>query len=381
MPMKFGFFLMPAHHPAQNPTLIYERDLRTIEYAESLGYDEFWIGEHHTGGWEIIPAPDVFISAAAQRTKRIRLGTGVVNLPYHHPFHVAERMAMLDHLTYGRVTLGVGPGALPPDIKMFGVEPAKMRPMMDESLDIILKLFRTDGPVTYEGQYWTLKDMELQVKSYQQPHVPVAVASTGRQHSLELAATYGLQVLSANFQVGASGEAMGKQWAMLESLSKQKGTVPSRPDWRIANYVYVADTREKAIEDIEKGATEELREYFFPLGVKPSYEDYPGQPASEIDLAQAIRKRGWIIGNPDDCIQQLQEMYKGTGGFGGLLITAVEWTSWSNWDHSLELFARYVAPEFQHSNRGMVRSWNQLKEDAAAGRLPTPYGPQKRSDQ
>jgi limonene 1,2-monooxygenase len=378
MRMTFGFFLMPVHAPRENPTLCYERDLRLIEYAESLGFDEFWIGEHHTGGWEIIPAPDIFIAAAAQRTKRIRLGTGVVNLPYHHPFHVAERIAFLDHLTYGRTMLGVGPGALPPDIKMFDIQYEKLRPMMDESVDIILKLFKADGPITYEGSYWTLKEMELQVKCYQQPHVPVAVASTGRGHSLELASAHGLQLLSANFQVGATGEAMGKQWQNFEGMAKARGTTVRREDWRIANYLYVADTREKAFSDIEKGVEEELRQYFFPLGIKPSYEAYPGQPAEEIDLRQAIRKRGWIVGDPDDCIRAIHDQHDGAGGFGGMLITSTEWTSRENWRQRLELFARYVMPQFQGSTRSTKRSWQKMTADSAAGKLPSPYGPQPR---
>ncbi len=378
MRMKFGFFLMPAHAPRENPTLAYERDLRLIEYAESLGFDEFWVGEHHTGGWEIIPAPDIFMSAAAQRTKRIRLGAGVVNLPYHHPFDVAERMAFLDQLTYGRIMLGVGPGVLPTDIKLYDLDQPKVRPMMDESLEIILRLFREDGPVTYEGEYWTIKEMELQVKCYQEPHLPIAVASTGRPHSLEVAAQHGLQLLSANFQSGASGAALGKQWEVLEGLAADKGTTVRRDDWRIANYLYIADTTEKAFDDIQAGAERELREYFFPLGVKPSYEEYPGQPAEEIDLRQAIRKKGWIIGDPDDCIRALQDQLAGSGGFGGMLITSTEWTSQENWNHCLELFARYVMPEFQRSNRGTKSSWQRMLDASEAGSLATPYGPGKR---
>ena len=144
--MKFGFFMMPSHHHTENPTLAFERDLQLIEYAESLGFDEFWVGEHHTGGWETIPAPDIFLAAAATRTKRIRLGTAVINLSYHHPFDVAERMAFLDHLAYGRIMLGCGPGILSPDIKMFGLEPSELRPMMNESLDIIPQAVPGGGP-------------------------------------------------------------------------------------------------------------------------------------------------------------------------------------------------------------------------------------------
>ena len=162
--MRFGFFMMPSHSHRDNPTLAFERDLQLIELAESLGFDEFWVGEHHSGAWETIPAPDIFLAAAATRTKRIRLGTAVINLPYHHPFHVAERMAFLDHLSYGRVMLGCGPGVLSTDIQLFGLNPPDLRPMMNESLDIILKLYREDGLVSYDGKYWQIKDMEIQVK-------------------------------------------------------------------------------------------------------------------------------------------------------------------------------------------------------------------------
>ena len=115
--MRFGYWLMPCHGPRTNLTLAYEDDLRLAERAEDLGFEEFWIGEHHSGGWELIPSPELFIAAAAQRTRRLRFGTGVISLPYHHPFLVAERMAFLDHLTRGRLVMGVGPGGLPSDVK------------------------------------------------------------------------------------------------------------------------------------------------------------------------------------------------------------------------------------------------------------------------
>ena len=200
--MKFGLFMMPLHHPTENPTLAFQRDLQLIEYVEDLGFEEIWVGEHHTGGWETIPSPDIFISAAAQRTKRIRIGTGVVSLPFQHPFVVAERMAFLDHLTYGRIMLGVGPGVLPSDAKLFGLEAAQLRPMLNEALEIILKLYQEPGPVTYEGEYWTLREMALQLRPYQKPHLPLAVASAGGSNSLELAGKYGLLILSALFSVG-----------------------------------------------------------------------------------------------------------------------------------------------------------------------------------
>ena len=148
--MKFGIFLAPFHQLGENPTLALERDLELIQWLDYLGFDEAWIGEHHSAGWEIIASPEIFIGVAAERTKHIKLGTGVISLPYHHPLMVANRMVLLDHLTRGRVMLGVGPGALVTDALMLGIEPNTQRPRMDEAMGVIMRLFTEDEPITHE---------------------------------------------------------------------------------------------------------------------------------------------------------------------------------------------------------------------------------------
>ena len=145
--MKFGIFLAPFHRLGENPTLAMARDMELVEWLDWLGYDEAWIGEHHSAGSEIIASPEVFIAAAAERTKRIRLGTGVSSLPYHHPLLLADRMVLLDHLTRGRAMLGVGPGALASDAYMLGIEPAQQRDMMEEALEAIIALLTSPEPV------------------------------------------------------------------------------------------------------------------------------------------------------------------------------------------------------------------------------------------
>ena len=161
--MKFGIFLGPFHRVGENPTLAMERDLELIEWLDKLGFDEAWIGEHHSAGWEIISSPEVFIAAAAQRTNRIKLGTGVVSLPYHHPLMVANRMVQLDHMTYGRVLFGVGPGALPGDAYMMGIPHELQRERMDESLGVILRLFTETEPFSYKSDWFELKEGLLQL--------------------------------------------------------------------------------------------------------------------------------------------------------------------------------------------------------------------------
>ena len=138
--MKFGIFLAPFHVLGENPTLGLERDLELLQWLDYLDFDEAWIGEHHTAGWETIASPEVFMGVAAERTKHIKLGTGVISLPYHHPLMVANRMVLLDHLTRGRVMLGVGPGALTTDAYMLGIDPLTQRNRMGESFDIIMRL-------------------------------------------------------------------------------------------------------------------------------------------------------------------------------------------------------------------------------------------------
>src|SRR6478752_1907520 len=175
-PLRFGLFHAPHHATNLDPTYAFERDLMLMEHLDRLGFDEAWIGEHHSGGFEIIAAPEVFIAAAAKRTRRLRLGTGVKSLPYHHPLIVAETMAQLDHMTRGRVMFGAGPGALPSDSTMFGLAPVDLRPRMDEALDCIAALLRGET-VTRKTSWFELHEARLSVGCYSQPTMPMAIAS------------------------------------------------------------------------------------------------------------------------------------------------------------------------------------------------------------
>src|SRR6185503_9437376 len=195
-PLRFGIFLAPFHPVGQNPTLALERDLDLIVHLDALGFDEAWIGEHHSAGYEIIASPEVFIAAAAERTRHIRLGTGVSSLPYHHPLMLADRMVLLDHLTRGRTMLGVGPGALVSDAHMMGIDPSRQREMMAEALEAIMALLTSDEPVTRETDWFTLRDAKLQLRPYTQPHFEVAVAAMVSPSGPQLAARFGASLLS-----------------------------------------------------------------------------------------------------------------------------------------------------------------------------------------
>src|SRR5437868_12989512 len=141
--LGFGIFLAPFHRIGENPTWALHRDLELIETLDRLGYDEAWIGEHHSAGTEIIASPEIFIAAAAARTRHIKLGTGVISASYHHPLWVAERAVLLDHLLRGRFMLGLGPGSLPSDAQMIGLDMPRTRELLDDATDLIIRLLRS----------------------------------------------------------------------------------------------------------------------------------------------------------------------------------------------------------------------------------------------
>ena len=173
--LRFGIFMAPFHPAGENPTLALERDLELIEHLDALGWDEAWIGEHHSAGTEIIASPEIFIAAAAERTKHIKLGTGVISVAYHNPYMVAERAVLLDHLTRGRFMLGVGPGSLPTDAIMLGLDPTETRPLLEEGLDVIIKLLTPEEPVSSQTKMWNLTDARLHLRPYSNPLFDVAV--------------------------------------------------------------------------------------------------------------------------------------------------------------------------------------------------------------
>ena len=162
--LRNGIFLAPFHPVDEDPTLCIQRDLELIEHLDRLGYDEAWVGEHHSAGFEIIASPELFIAAAAERTKRIKLGTGVISLPYHNPLMAANRIIQLDHQTKGRVMFGVGPGLLPSDAFQMGIDPSTQRDRMVEAIEVILRLFKGER-VTHKSDWFTLVDATCQLQA------------------------------------------------------------------------------------------------------------------------------------------------------------------------------------------------------------------------
>jgi limonene 1,2-monooxygenase len=349
--MKFGIFLAPFHRVGEDPTLCFERDMQLIEWLDELGYEEAFIGEHHSSGWEIISSPEIFMAVAAARTRRIMLGSGVVSVPYHHPFHIANRFALLDQLTRGRVMLGCGPGALAADAHMLGIDTTTQRRRMVEGVQAIVRLFTERGGITLDGSYFKLNDAHLQVKPFQQPHMPIFVASTISPSGMVAAGQLGCGVLSvASYAPGGLDDLM-KRWALAEEAAAENGKTVDRRNWRLVFPVHLAESRDQAIRDIHEGANRWIQDYFInTLGARLQFEEYPNQPVEEMTIDRMIGRGGVIVGTPDDAIARIRELEDATGGFGGMLMLAHEWATREKTLHSYELWARYVAPQF----RGMI---------------------------
>lgn len=350
--MRFGVFIAPYHHVGDNPTLAFERDLQLVEWTESLGYDEAWFGEHHSGGTEIIGAPDLMIAMAAARTRRIRLGTGVASLPYHHPFMFADRMVQLDHLTRGRLIVGVGPGALPGDAHMMGIETTRQRGMMLESLEAVLALWRDDGPVDRATDWFTLRDARLQLRPYSRPTPEVSVAATFSPSGPVAAGTFGVGLLSIAATQRKAFDALARHWATAQETAAAHGTEVAREGWRLAGPMHIAETMDQARRDVEVGLTYWV-EYFTEVGAIPILGDFERGS----DVVDAVNDSGvGVIGTPDMAIDQLHRLERQSGGFGTYLLMAHEWANREATLRSYELISRYVMPAFQDSLPSLERS-------------------------
>ncbi len=351
MRLRFGTFMAPFHPPEHNPTRALQNDLDLIAHMDALGFDEAWIGEHHSAGSEIIASPEIFIATAAERTKHIKLGTGVVSLPYHNPLWVAERMVLLDHLTQGRVMLGVGPGALPTDAAMLGLEPPQMRPLLEEYMEVLMHLLTSEEPISYRGERLTLDDARLHLRPWSDPLFDIAVAAVASPSGAKLAGKYGAGVLSLGATVAIGMDVLAHHWSIQEEVAAANGQVADRSKWRLVGLMHLAETEEEARRDVEYGITQWFR-YFQNVAAFPQMAVEGG----DIDEMVAFVNGGLgVIGTPDQAVAQIEELIEqSNGGFGAFMTLAHNWANPQATKKSYELFARHVMPRFQSSGGGLV---------------------------
>jgi len=343
--LRFGVFLAPYHKPGVNPTLALQNDLELIQMLDRNGYDEAWIGEHHSAGSEIIGSPEIFMATAAERTQRIRLGTGVLSVPYHNPLWIADRLILLDHLTRGRVMLGVGPGALPTDAAMIGLDPTQTRPLLEDGLAVLMKLLTTEEPVTFKNDRWTLNNARTQLRPYSSPIFDIAAAAVASPAGARLTGRHGIGMLSFGATTASGFDALAHHWNIAEDEARVHGKTIDRAKWRLVGMVHIAETMQQAYRDVEYGI-EQYFHYMQKVVAVPQF-NLPGNNVKEmIDL---VNDTGLgAIGTPEMCTAQIHRLMKqSNGGFGAYLLMAHNWANTAATHKSYELIARHVMPHFQ----------------------------------
>ena len=341
--LKFGAFVAPMHKPGINPTLAMRQDLQLMEQMDQLGYDEAWIGEHHSAGTEIIASPEIFIAAAAERTRHIRFGTGVTSIAYHNPLWVADRMVQLDHMTRGRVMLGVGPGSLPTDSAMIGLNPTDTRELLSENLEIIVRLLRGET-VNAQTKTHKLIDAKLQLRPYSE-QLEIAVAAVASPTGPRLAGTYGLGLLSIGATLNADGfDALAHHWKVASERADHFGQTIDRSKWRLVSMFHLAETERQAREEVRYGIEFWFR-YFQEVAAFPQMAVSGNTIDQMIDFVTEAKVG--VIGTAAQARAHIQRLVDQSGGFGSMLMMMHNWASPADTYQSLEIMARDVMPHFQ----------------------------------
>jgi limonene 1,2-monooxygenase len=341
--------------------LQFRRDLDLVEHLDRLGYDEFWCGEHHSSGWEQIASPEMFLAAAGERTRRIKLATGVVSLPYHHPFNVAQRIVQLDWMTGGRVIFGSGPGALASDAHTLGVDPMLLRDRQDEAIGVIRRLFNGER-ITMKSDWFQLNDAALQLMPYQD-EIPFAVASQISPSGMTLAGKHGIGIISIGSLSEEGLNALPTQWGFAEAAAAKHGQTVDRKNWRVLLSWHIAETREKAAEQARHGLFRHHNEYIAGTLQRPGAKPFR-TPEEAVEKTAYSKGSVATIGTPDDLIARIKAVLATSGGFGTVVGFVHDWANPENTMRSWDMVARYVVPEINNYLSGLRKS----REFVAANR-------------
>ena len=299
--LTFGIFLAPFHRLGENPTLAIDRDLELIQWLDHLGFDEAWIGEHHSAGWELIASPELIIAAAAEKTKHIKLGSGVTSLPYHHPFLVAQRWVQLDHMTRGRAMLGCGPGALTSDAYMLGIEPSTQRPRMLQAMDAIMRAAEDGRSRHHEDRL---------VRDERRASSPCAIQRSafryrGGQHDNPVrddrGRTHGVGVLSIGAGLPGGPEALASQWKIAEDAAAKNGKTVTRKKWRVVVNAHIAEDDEQALAEVQRRTNENINYFEDTLGRPPGRADDP--------LRDGVKMGTTLVGSPETVTRESSDCW------------------------------------------------------------------------
>ncbi len=355
IPLRHGAFLPPFHPMNENPAACMERDLELMQWLDKLGFHEAWIGEHHSAGWELISSPELFIAVAAERTKWIKFGTGVISLPYHNPLMTANRMIQLDHHTRGRVMFGAGPGLLASDALMLGIDPNTQRDRMAEALDVILRFFKGEI-VTEKSDWYTFVNARAHMLPFTKPYPEVAVVSAVTPSGGRLAGKYDTSMICVAATNPFGYDALAANWKIANDVAAEHGRTMDPARLRLVGPMHIAETRAQAMENVKYGFEPYLN-YLNnnqPRFIVPKGED----PATWF-----VENKFGVIGTPDDAIAMIQRLYDKQGDFGVFLQQVHNWADFEQTKRSYELYQRYVMPHFSGDNVPRIQSFDWCTEN------------------
>ncbi len=350
IPLRHGAFLPPFHPMNENPAACMERDLELMQWLDRLGFHEAWIGEHHSAGWELISSPELFIAVAAERTKWIKFGTGVISLPYHNPLMTANRIIQLDHHTRGRVMFGAGPGLLASDALMLGIDPETQRDRMAEALDVILRFFKGEI-VTEKTEWYNFVGARAHMLPYSHPHPEVAVVSSVTPSGGRLAGKYDLSMICVAATNPFGYDALAANWKIANDIAAEHGRQMDRSRLRLVGPMHIAETREQAFKNVKYGFEPYLN---YLNNNQPRFIVPQGQDAAE----WFVENKFGVIGTPDDAIALIQRLYDKQGDFGVFLQQVHNWADFEETKRSYELYQRYVMPHFSKVNQPRIESFD-----------------------
>jgi alkanesulfonate monooxygenase SsuD/methylene tetrahydromethanopterin reductase-like flavin-dependent oxidoreductase (luciferase family) len=362
--IRYGMFIMPFHDPAKPLAQGYDEDLELVVRSEELGFDEFWIGEHHTMKYETIVMPEIFIGRALGETSRIRMGPAPVCLNQHHPAHVASRLAFLDHLSKGRLNLCFGPGSVTADHELYGLDPKLAPEMTEEAVEIILRLWETDPPYEFKGKHWTIRlkqhvDYETGIgfihKPYQRPYPPIyAPAMSRNSPTMKLAGRRGFKPLGHSL---VTANVLADNWKTYEQAAVEAGREPNRADWGILRAIFLADTTREARQRARTNSLGKNFEYIgrlFDKGLgRKMYKRDLNMPDSECNMDYLMEEQ-IIAGDVDEVLRRLLRMIDETGLFGTLVLMSYDWDDKPSWLHCMHLFARELMPALNRAVCGVA---------------------------
>jgi alkanesulfonate monooxygenase SsuD/methylene tetrahydromethanopterin reductase-like flavin-dependent oxidoreductase (luciferase family) len=363
--MRLGIFMMPVHPPERSFTETLAEDEEKALYADRLGFDEMWLGEHFSAASEPIPSPLMFMASLVPRTQNLKFGTAVICLPSHDPVKVAAEVAQFDHMSRGRFMLGIGPGGLLSDFELFGNADRGVRARKTmEAIGLIERIWAQDPPYDLRGEFWNVRltdgiipalGIGTMPKPFQKPGPPISMSVSNRNSpTARVAGQRGWGIISGN---NMPGSAVAAHWRVYSAACAEAGRSARGENWRVARNVMVAQSDTEAHDRIfnPQGSNSYfytyMREVLGRVGLLSVLKPDPDMP-DDAATVEVITEACTIYGSPKTFLDKLIAFRDAAGPFGTLLMTGLDWSGPNrDWEReSMRLLAQDVMPKFrQHA--------------------------------